>query len=290
MLQVLVDADTVLEALLNRSRFVIASEKLAELLQSRQIRGYVSELGLAKIFSVVSRLRNSETAEEVVSEICRTLSLCPISPDLLQQARSLNIEDFESAVEVACAIAQKLGAIVTHKPHDFEGAADLVVLSVNDLLQRQHLQDFLEHCQVNLQQWFQGIFDTGWHEPEVFFGPALSSFRSRNLETSTVRRGKLLNFGSQASTTEAQVILLIGVEKVTELDVTISITVNTPQEERIPPGTELEILDETGKEIMRAQASRDTGSIQANCRGSIGEHFSVRVTLEDINFTEAFVI
>jgi predicted nucleic acid-binding protein len=143
MLQVLVDADMVLEALLNRSRFVADSEALVEIVQTRKIQGYICELGLEKIYSVASRLENSLAAEEVVCGIQAMMRRCPVDANLLQQARSLNIQDFESAVEVACAIAFKLGAIVTQKPEDFAGA-DLSVLSVNDLLERQRWQELLE--------------------------------------------------------------------------------------------------------------------------------------------------
>lgn len=143
MLQVLVDADMVLEALLNRSRFVADSEALVKIVQTQKIQAYICELGLEKIYSVASRLENSLAAEEVVCGIQAMMLLCPVDANLVQQARSLNIQDVESAVEVACAIAFKLGAIVTQKPEDFAGA-DLSVLSVNDLSERQRWQELLE--------------------------------------------------------------------------------------------------------------------------------------------------
>lgn len=143
MLQVLVDADIVLEALLNRSRFVADSEVLVEIVRTQKLQGYICELGLEKIYSVASRLGNPQVASEVVYGIQAMMLLCPVDSNLLQQARLLDIEDFESAVEVACAIALKLGAIVTQKPQDFAGA-DLSVLSVSDLLERQRWQEILE--------------------------------------------------------------------------------------------------------------------------------------------------
>jgi predicted RNA-binding Zn-ribbon protein involved in translation (DUF1610 family)/predicted nucleic acid-binding protein len=153
MIRVLVDADLILEVLLNRSGFVADAEEAFEMLQSQRIQGYVSELGLKKINLVLSQLEGSEVAEEIVAAIEDVVKACPVDFTLAQQARSLNIRDFESAVEVVCATAMSIGAIVTSDPQDFAGA-DLPVLQVGDLWQRQNLEAMLrtwqELCSISL--------------------------------------------------------------------------------------------------------------------------------------------
>jgi DNA-directed RNA polymerase specialized sigma24 family protein/predicted nucleic acid-binding protein len=143
MMRVLIDVDLILEALLNRSGFVADAEEAYEMLQSQRIRGYVSELGLDKIYSVTSKLGSSESAEEIVAAIKQEVGTYPVDSTLVQQARSLNIRDFESAVEVACATAMGIGAILTQDPQVFAGA-DLPVLQVCDLWQRQNLERILK--------------------------------------------------------------------------------------------------------------------------------------------------
>jgi hypothetical protein len=137
MMKILVDADMVLEALLNRSRFPAYFEDLWDLVPE-QIQGYISEPGLEKI-----RIFANLNADEVISDIEADLSICSIDSHLLQQARLLDIRDFESAVEVACAITRNIGAIVTQEPQNFVGS-DLPVLSVGDLLKRQSLETSLK--------------------------------------------------------------------------------------------------------------------------------------------------
>ena len=44
------------------------------------------------------------------------------------------MRDFEDAVQLACAIAENLDAIITRNPQDFEGAA-LPILSARQLLE-----------------------------------------------------------------------------------------------------------------------------------------------------------
>lgn len=139
MMKILIDADMVLEALVNRSGFVAHSKDLWELVQTEHIQGYISELGLKKIRSFAKKLETSKNAKKVVDGIKAKMSICSIDSHLVQQARSLDITDFESAVEVACAITMNIGAIVTQQPQNFAGA-DLRVLSVGDLLERQYLE------------------------------------------------------------------------------------------------------------------------------------------------------
>lgn len=143
MIRVLVDADLLLEAVLNRICFVADAEEAFEMLQSQQIQGYVSELGLEKIYSVLSKLEDSQVAEEIVATIEEVVETYPINSTLIQQARSLNIRDFESAVEVVCATATNVGAILTSDPQAFAGG-DLPVMQVGDLWQRQHLERMLQ--------------------------------------------------------------------------------------------------------------------------------------------------
>ena len=138
MMKIMVDADMVLEALLNRSGFPAYFEDLWDLVPE-QIQGYISEPGLEKI-RIFARNLN---ADEVISDIEADLSICSIDSHLLQQARLLDIRDFESAVEVACAITRNIGAIVTQEPQNFVGS-DLPVLSVGDLLKRQSLETSLK--------------------------------------------------------------------------------------------------------------------------------------------------
>jgi ATP-binding cassette subfamily B protein len=137
-MQVLVDADLVLELLLNRVGLVEDAEVLWEMVESQQIQGYITEFGLDKIRSVLSGLERFETVKNVVSEIQEIVRICPVESNLLQKARSFNFRDFESAVEVACAIERNLDVIVTQNPQNFDRAT-LPIWSVNELLEHYHI-------------------------------------------------------------------------------------------------------------------------------------------------------
>lgn len=139
-MKILFDADIVLEILLNRTRFPAYFEDLLRLVPE-QIQGYILEPGLEKIRIFAKNLNTDEVIsyDEVISAIEADLSICSIDSHLLQQACLLDIRDFESAVEVACAITMNIAAIVTQEPQNFVGS-DVPVWSVSDLLKRQSLE------------------------------------------------------------------------------------------------------------------------------------------------------
>jgi len=136
-MKVLVDADLILEALLNRENLAEDAQQLWEMLESRQIQGYITELGVEKIRLYASKF-NCVEAEEAISDIQEIILICVVDKIILEKARSSNLIDFDSAVEETCAINENIGAIVTQNPHDFSGT-DLAVLSVYELLERYFL-------------------------------------------------------------------------------------------------------------------------------------------------------
>lgn len=141
-MKIFLDADLILETLLNRSGLVEDVEDIFEILQGEKVQGFISELGLEKIHSIVKRLGNPESAETLISGIEEIIEISPINSTLLQKARSLNLVDFESAVEITCATQMNIGVVVTHNPQDFADST-FPTLQVCDLWKRQYYERLL---------------------------------------------------------------------------------------------------------------------------------------------------
>lgn len=144
--RVLIDADLLLERLLNRSRFIEESKVLWKLVSHRQVHGYITEIGLEKICLVSSQLKNKENAEKVISKIRKKFHVCSVDRDLLEKARSFNLIDFESAVEVACAIDMNICEVVTQNHQNFP-EVPLSVLSVDKLV-KTYLKKCLDSANI----------------------------------------------------------------------------------------------------------------------------------------------
>ncbi|WP_341529095.1 PIN domain-containing protein [Nostoc sp. UHCC 0302] len=144
MIKILVDADLILEALMNRNECV---EDVRELLDrvNPSIQIHLTDVGWQKIYAYASRLRNNKIAEIVVSWLQVKIQICSVDQSILQQARSSPLKDFESAVELVCVNYQKLDAIVTHKYEDFAKAPNKCwVWSVAELWVRANLENQLQ--------------------------------------------------------------------------------------------------------------------------------------------------
>ena len=89
---------------------------------------------LTNIFYIVRRQTLAiELARQAVSETLALMQVCLVDRSILEAAFAFNLRDFEDAVQLACAVAESLEAIITRNPQDFAGA-NLPILSARELL------------------------------------------------------------------------------------------------------------------------------------------------------------
>lgn len=134
-MRVLLDTNIVLDALLEREPFLGDARALMEAIDSGRVVGYVTATTITNIFYIVRRhTRSIERANLGVSETLAAMQICLVDRDILEAAFAFNMRDFEDAVQLSCAIAENLEAIITRNPQDFAGAA-LPILSARELLE-----------------------------------------------------------------------------------------------------------------------------------------------------------
>jgi DNA-directed RNA polymerase specialized sigma24 family protein/predicted nucleic acid-binding protein len=138
-MRVLIDADLLLEIFLNRTGWVSNAEELWELAQSQEIEGYITDLGLERLYFFCNKLADSDVANDIVLTVEAVLQVYSVDYDILQESRSFNLVDFESAVEVTCANLLKCDAIVTQSPQNF-AKYDSLVWSIEALLEILRVQ------------------------------------------------------------------------------------------------------------------------------------------------------
>lgn len=134
-MRVLVDTNIILDDFLEREPFVEDAAALMEAIESKRIVGYVTATTLTNIFYIARRqTRSIELARQAVSVTLGLMQICSVDSDILEAAFAYNLRDFEDAVQLACAIAENLDAIITRNPQDFTGAT-LPILSASELLE-----------------------------------------------------------------------------------------------------------------------------------------------------------
>ncbi|MBD2040205.1 type II toxin-antitoxin system VapC family toxin [Microcoleus sp. FACHB-672] len=133
-MRVLVDTNIVLDYILDREPFAAEASTLLEYIASGEIEGYVAATTLTNIFYIVRRAtRSLERAKHAVSDTLTLMEICSVDQSILERAFAFNLNDFEDAVQIACALANNIDAIITRDAQDFVDAP-LLVLSAGELL------------------------------------------------------------------------------------------------------------------------------------------------------------
>ncbi len=134
-MRVLVDTNILLDDFLEREPFVEDAAALMEAIESERIVGYVTATTLTNIFYIARRqTRSIELARQAVSETLTLMEVCLVDRAILEAAFASNLRDFEDAVQLACAMASRLDAIITRNAQDF-ASATLPILSTRELLE-----------------------------------------------------------------------------------------------------------------------------------------------------------
>ena len=119
--------------MLAREPFVVNAAFLLEAIESGQVIGFISATTVTDVHYLVRRQTQSpEAAMIAVTRLLALMEICTVDRGVLEQALTLNFRDFEDAVQVACAMALKLTAIVTRDVSGFAGSP-ISVLSPEEL-------------------------------------------------------------------------------------------------------------------------------------------------------------
>lgn len=157
---------------------------------------------------------------------------------------------------------------------------------------------------THLSQWFKNVIEISWQTVESilssqqqaelafrgkFFEKVVDDNLSKNGNISKIiERGKLLDLGQQLK--DEQVALLIELIPSCEEEIDIWVKVCPfGTRKNLPEELQLFVLDELGIIVMQATA-RSTENILLNFSSAIGECFSIKISLNNISFTEYFQV
>ena len=132
-MKVLIDTNIALDVILEREPFVESATEIFELVETGKLQGYIAATTITNICYIVRKLKSREFALQAITRLLQGFNFCEVNHSVIQQALSLNLNDFEDGVQLACAVLNNLDAITTRNEDDFEGV-ELTVLSPIDLL------------------------------------------------------------------------------------------------------------------------------------------------------------
>ena len=148
---------------------------------------------------------------------------------------------------------------------------------------------------VNLGQWFESAFETGWQSLDTLINPDTGNlafaFRQRDASKQlTVEAAKIIDLGMQLG--NKSVALLIGLTRENDHKIGVCIQLHPAAGETyLPANMKLALRSRTGKVLQQLESRTQDNLIQLKrftC--PIGKKFSVEVALDNFSITEDFAI
>ena len=131
----LIDANIILDVLLNRPDYVKDSAIIWKLCETEQMKGYVSTLTFANLVYIMRKQLDPEKIEDVFHKLNLIFEFADFSVSDLTHAADLNWKDFEDAVQ--SVIAERIHAdyIITRNVRDFSKSR-VMAFTPHELLAR----------------------------------------------------------------------------------------------------------------------------------------------------------
>ena len=137
---------------------------------------------------------------------------------------------------------------------------------------------------INLENWFQEIFEAGWQmATELLETPTvIPAFRHSGVEG-----GRVISIGPD----NTPIILIVRVTETStsNRDVVVEILPELKQE-YLPSGLQLMLLEPDGDPVMEATTRQDNKNIKFEFTGTSGEAFSIKLELFNNFFQEDFIL
>ncbi len=160
---------------------------------------------------------------------------------------------------------------------------------------REVITQVINKAAVNLGQWFESAFETGWQSLDTLINPDTGNlafaFRQRDASKElTVEAAKIIDLGMQLG--NKSVALLIGLTRENDNKIGVRIQLHPAAGETyLPASMKLALRSRTGKVLQQLESRTQDNLIQLKrftC--PIGKKFSVEVALDNFSITEDFAI
>ena len=137
----LVDANILLDVLMNRQPHVTDSASIWKLCETGQAEGYISSLTFANLIYIMRKEINPKGIEIILDKLSLIFHFADLTSSDLISAAKLQWNDFEDAVQ--CATAKRLNAdyIITRNVKDFK-ESDIIAITPTNMLKL--INDFSE--------------------------------------------------------------------------------------------------------------------------------------------------
>lgn len=133
-MKLLIDTNIVLDVMLKREPFYSLSFEILGLAKRDDVEEYVSASAITDIYYLAYRqIRDKSRVKKLMKELLMVVSVASVSKQEIENAISLEWNDFEDSVQYSVAYLQEMDGIVTRNPNDYR-EAEIKVWKPEELL------------------------------------------------------------------------------------------------------------------------------------------------------------
>jgi len=134
-MKVLIDTNVILDVLCNRQGFVEDASKIFKFCEINKIEGYISAISVPNIVYIMRKELNAEKTKEILEQLSLIFKIADLKSDDLKKAANLMFNDYEDALQSACASRIKANYIITRNIKDFTNSK-VTAIKPSELLER----------------------------------------------------------------------------------------------------------------------------------------------------------
>jgi predicted nucleic acid-binding protein len=131
--KVFLDADVILDLILQREPFFTESARLFALIEKNEIEGYASPLIFSNLFYILRKIESNKFAINVLLRLKALLNIAKIDEKTIELALSSGFRDFEDAVQNYAAIEAGVQFLITRNKSDYKGSS-LIICTAKEFL------------------------------------------------------------------------------------------------------------------------------------------------------------
>jgi len=137
MNKVFIDADIILDLLLDREPYSLSSSKLFTAIEEREVIAFTTPVILENIYYISAKMINRKSALEYVRKLLTLLKVTAVDEKIMLLAANSDFKDFEDSIQYYAAKNEAVDFLITRNKMDYK-IADLTVCTPDEYLSVYH--------------------------------------------------------------------------------------------------------------------------------------------------------
>lgn len=131
--KVYLDSDVILDYLAERKPHDEAALKIINLLENRQIQGYISSLIVWNLYYLLRKNLGAAQARSVLQKFRKLVHILPVTEETIDSALASNMRDFEDSVQFFAFKKGKIDIFISRNTKDYPRNS-AVIMTPNEYL------------------------------------------------------------------------------------------------------------------------------------------------------------